>query len=292
MKTFFLMLGSALMGVVIFVAAFYGYFYWQHMSGGPGTALRMPARGERTVDAAPPVKDLERFYGTHGSTMGNFPDEARRTVLAPGPGRIAGRVTSDGKPLQGLRLRLALNGAVMSQWATSDAGGSYEVPLPYGKYRVDGYMLDSDSANAVLAGKIDGPRQGPFGQELTDVAEGRPGQGLDLAYVDPVRKLGPKGEVSQARPVTLSWEPYPSAVSYRLQLIEQRDREDYESERRLFDWRDRPIVRQASIDLAEYKVELKKGYYYTLEVEALGERNRPISQSPRGYGRPDFRVVD
>ena len=84
MKTFLLMLGSALMGVVIFVAAFYGYFYWQHMSGEPGTALRMPVRGERTVDAAPAVKDLERFYGTHGSTMGSgLQAFARPTARAP-----------------------------------------------------------------------------------------------------------------------------------------------------------------------------------------------------------------
>jgi hypothetical protein len=30
MKTFLLILGSAFCGVVVFIAAVYGYFYWQH----------------------------------------------------------------------------------------------------------------------------------------------------------------------------------------------------------------------------------------------------------------------
>ena len=143
------MLGSAFGGVLVFVAAVYGYFYGQHSRVGPGGTVHFPPRSEKTVDVAPPVVEQERFYGTHGSFAGEFSPAARHTVLAAGAGRIVGSVTSGGKPLQGLRLRLALNSAVMSQWATTDADGRYEVALPYGKYRIDGYELDSSSAQAM-----------------------------------------------------------------------------------------------------------------------------------------------
>jgi hypothetical protein len=292
-KTFLLMLASAFCGALLFAVAVYGYFYWQFSNAGPGKTVRFPSRSERTVDAVPPIVEEKRFHGTHASTTGHFPRDARETVLAAGPGKIVGSVASGGKPVQGLRLRLALNGAVMSQWATTDADGRYAVALPYGKYRVDGYEIDSSVANSVLAGKTDGPRQAPFHQDLTMVAAGKPGEGLDLDYVDPVRKLGPRGDVSLAQPVVLSWEPYPGAIAYRLQLIERRERGDYESERRVFvEWRDQPIVSGTSANLAEYKVALKKDHYYTFEVEALGELNRSLSRSPRDFNRMDFRVVE
>jgi hypothetical protein len=293
MKTFLLMLASAFCGALLFVVAVYGYFQWQYSRIESGSSVRFPPRSEKTVDTAPPIVEEQRFYGTHASTMGRFPQNARETVLAAGPGKLLGSVTSNNKPVRGLRLRLALNGAVMSQWATTGADGNYAVSLPYGKYRVDGYEIDSSTADSVLAGKTDGPRQPPIHRDVIAVEAGKPGKGLDLGYVDPVKKLGPSGEVSLAQPVILSWEPYPGAVAYRLQIIERRERGDYESERRVFvEWRDQPIVPGTSANLAEYKVALKKDHYYTFEVEALGELNRSLSRSPRDFNRMDFRVVE
>ena len=292
MKTFLLMLASAFCGALLFAVALYGYFWWQVAQVGPGTSVRLPSRGEKTIAAAPPIAESERFYGSHGSYTGEFPNSARQTVLAAGPGSIVGSVSADGKPLQGLRLRLALNGAVMSQWAMSGADGRYQVALPYGKYRVDGYELDSSSAHRVLAGKTDGPRLGFHAQEVTVVEAGRAGQGPDFAYVAPLRKLGPRGDVSLARPVVASWEPYPGAAAYRLQLVEQQDPRDYETQRRVFEWRDRPVVTGTSVDLGALGASLKKGYHYTLEIEALDERRRALSQSTRNFDRADFRVVD
>jgi hypothetical protein len=69
----------------------------------------------------------------------------------------------------------------MSQWATTGADGRYEIALPYGKYRIDGYELDSSVAQAVLASKTDGARQGFHHLDVTVVEEGKPGQGLDFA---------------------------------------------------------------------------------------------------------------
>ena len=290
MKTFLLMLASAFCGILLFVAAIYGYFYWHYSRLGPGAEVRFPPRSEKEVAVAPPI--VERFYGTSGSTYGDFPSPGRRTVLATGPGKVVGKVTSDGKPLSGLRLRLALNGAVMSQWATSGADGRYEVALPYGKYRIDGYELDSTVANTLLSGKTDGPRHGSYYRNVTEVEEGKPGQGIDFGFVAPVRKLGPKGEVKATQPVIVSWQPYPGAAAYRLQLLEQRSPGDYEDQRYVFEWRERPTVRGTSANLAEHRITLKKGHSYTFEIEAVDERRRTLSQSVRDFGSADFRVEE
>lgn len=293
MKTFLLLIASAFLGALFFAIGVYFYFYWQFAHFPAGGEVRLPPAQEgRTVAAAPPIVERETFYGSHGVFGGGFSPGGEHAVLAAGPGKIVGAVTSSGKPLQGLRLRLALNGSVFSQWAVTDAGGRYEVALPYGKYRVDGYELDSQAAYRLLAGKTDAPRQG-YGQvDVIVVDAGKPGRGIDLAFVDPVRKLGPVGDVSLAKPVVITWQPYAGAAAYRVQLVEQSDPRDYESQRRLFDWRERPVVSGTSLDLAKQKVELKKGHYYTVEIEALDDRKRTLSQSARRFDRADFRTVD
>ena len=290
MKTFLLMLGSAVFGALLVVVGVYVYFWSQISRLEAGAEVRIPPRSEKTVAAAPPV--VERFYGTHAVMSGEFTRSSRDTVLAAGPGKIAGTITSDGKPLAGLRLRLALNGAVMSQWAASGADGRYEVALPFGTYRIDGYELDSSIVHKLLSGKTDGPLRPVHHQEATEVGEGKPGRGLDLAYVDPVRKLGPNGEVRLEQPVVVTWESYPGAAAYRLQLIEQKEPRDYEGQRRLFEWRERPVVSGTRLDLADHKVALRKGHHYSIEIEALDERRRILSQSVRSYDRMDFRVVE
>lgn len=293
MKTFFLMIGSAVCGVLIFVAAIYGYFYYQS-SVSPGASVYFPPRNEKTVGAAPPIVELERFYGSHGRWSGEFSAAARQTVLAPGPGKLAGSVTSGGKPLQGLRLRLALNGAVMSQWATSDAGGKYDIALPYAKYRIDGYELDSSVAHTLLAGKTDGPRDDLLGmhEAVVVVEEGKVGKGPDLTFVDPVRKKGPFGDVSLAQPVVVTWETYPNAAAYRLQLVERKNPRDYSSQRHVFEWQQRPTLSGTNANLAELGVTLKKGYHYTVEIEALDERKQKLSEAPRTILEADFHVTD
>jgi hypothetical protein len=292
MKTFLLMLGSAFMGVVLFVAAVYGYFYWQYYNAEPGKTVRFLGRDERMVTTVPPIADEKRFYGSHASTMGNFPDAARQSVLASGEGRIAGTALSDGKPAKGLRLRLALNGAAMSQWTTTDAEGRYEVAVPFGKYRVDGYELDSDTANEVLSGMTDGPRQPPFHRNIVMVAAEKPGYGLDLKFVVPVKKLGPFGEVKADEPIVASWEPYPGAVAYRLQITEWKERGDYSSQRHLFEWQNRPTVQGTEAELVNLKADFRKGHYYRVDIEALGEGDASLSNSADTFYISDFRIVD
>ena len=58
------------------------------------------------------------------------------------------------------------------------------------------------------------------------------------------------------------------------------------------DWSKRPIVTGTRFNLSEQKLPLKKGYYYAVEIEALGELQRVLSQSPRHFDTPDFRIID
>jgi hypothetical protein len=291
-RTFFLMLGSAVCGVLIFVAAVYGYFWYQWSRVGSGATVSFPPRSEKTVSVAPPIMETERFLGSTAVMHGDFSPASRQTVLAAGPGKLIGSVTSSGKPLQGLRLRLALNGAVMSQWSVSSADGTYEIAVPYGNYRVDGYELDSSVVQTVLSGKIEGPRENYHPQASVLVAEGKPAKGIDFTFVDPVRKKGPSGDVSLAQPVVLTWEPYPAASTYRVQITEYKDPADYAGYTPLFPWREQPVTQSTSLNLAEQKVILKKGYYYTLQIQALDANNRMLSETPRSFRKADFRVVD
>lgn len=289
LKTLLLVIGSALGGIVVFVAVAGAYLYFKFFSlGPPGPGETFPRAN--IVLTPPPIKNDDRFLGTHGTTVGGFTGE-RNSVLAAGPGKLVGRITAAGKPVEGLRLQLALNGSTYSQWGTSGADGRYEIAVPYGKYRIDGYMLDSSSADAALPGKVDNPVN-PHDGPVFDVAEGRNGKALDLDFVDPVRKTGPKGELSITQPLVVSWEPYPGAAQYRIQLIEQAHPSDVTTQKRLFEWNKQPKTTATSVNLSEHGIKLRKGHHYSFEVYALDGIGRPLSNSSRTWRHADFQAVD
>jgi hypothetical protein len=289
LKTTLLVLGSALGGIVVFVAAAGGYLYFKFFTLGP------PAPGEflprpSIVHTPPPIKHDASFLGSHGVTMGGFSHDRGR-MLAAGPGKLAGRITASGKPAQGLRLQLALNGEIFSQWGTSGADGRYEISVPYGKYRIDGYKLDSSSANAALAGRIDSPGN-VHDSGVFEVAEGRVGKALELDFVEPVKKLGPQGEVSLEQPLVVTWAPYPGATEYRIQLVEQPTPGTPMAQKRLFDWNSQPKTAATAINLTERGVRLRKGYYYSYEIGALDSDGRELSNTPSSWRHPDFQAVE
>jgi hypothetical protein len=291
LKTILLVIASGIGGIVIFVVAVIGFISYKVSTSGSHFDIGFPSRPpEKTVSKPPPVDEVERFLGSHGIYSGDFTAD-RRTVLDAGPGRLAARITYAGKPVAGLRLRLAVNGKVMTQWGTSGADGKYEVAVPYAQYRIDGYELDSASANTTLRGLIDNPQNSHWSEIMT-VAEGRRGRALDLDFVDPVKKKGPAGEVSLAKPVVITWEPYPRATGYRVQLIEQKDPRDYINQKRLFDWNGRPTITGTSLDLSQQGIALQKGFYYSIEIDALEGEHKQISRTGSTGGRADFFVID
>lgn len=292
-KTVLVVVGSVIGGILVFIAAVAVYLSLKLSELNSPTGISFPSRprsSEEVVSAPPEIK--ERFLGTQGSYSGNFPHDQNK-VLATGPGKIAGAVTSGGKPVQGLRLRLALNGSVMSEWAMTDAGGRYAVSLPYGKYRIDGYNLDYSIVDAVLSGKTDSPQNNQYrSDDIIVVAEGKAGRGPDFEYVDPVRKKGPQGEVSLSKPVVLEWEAYPAAATYQVQLTEAQDPRDYATRRQIFECCSRPSVSGTSFNLSERGVKLKKGYSYFFDVTALDERGKMLADSAGKQMKPDFVTTD
>jgi len=293
-RTILLVVGSAIGGILVFIAAIAVYLGYKFTEFNSSPGISFPSRPRQSgemVSVPPEIK--ERFFGTQGSYSGNSPPD-RNKVLATGPGKITGAVTSSGKPVQGLRLRLALNGSVMSEWAATDATGRYAVSLPYGKYRVDGYDLDYSVVDAVLGGKTDSPRNSQYrSDDIIVVADGKVGRGPDFEYVDPVRKKGPKGEVALDKPVVLRWEAYPAAATYRVQLTEAQDPSDYRTRRQIFECCGGPSVSGTSFDLSERGVKLKKGYSYFFDISALDERGKMLAGSVgKHYLRPDFVATD
>ena len=291
-RTLLLVVGSAIGGVVLFIAGVWGYLVYKLNAGGdlPSVSFTSSERQHsEVVSVAPPIK--ERFLGSSGRSRG-FPHD-RDKLLASGPGMITGTVTAGGKPVQGLRLRLALNGSVMSDWAETDASGRYGVRVPYGKYRVDGYELDYKNVDDLLGGMTDSPESDTSGSDdVMTVAEGKPGRGVDLRYVAPVRITGPAQEVSLGKPVVIEWEAYPGATQYEIQLTEARGPGDFGSWRQLFPCCSIPRVQGTSFNLSERGATLKKGHVYYVEVTALDARGKRLATSGNTRNKPNFSIVE
>lgn len=288
-KLVLLMIASAIAGVVIFLAAGAAFFMFTS-SRDRDTTLSFP--GKPTVLTEPPsIKDSQQFLGTMGSYNGDFKPSARDKVLAEGPGRIEGRITAEGKPVAGVSIRLALNGSVMSQSGKTGLDGKYSIPVPFGEYRIDGYELDHQLSRTALGGKTDGPRNMHYDQSPFTVAEGKPGRGLDLDYVDPVVIVGPKGDVSASGPIVVSWKPYPDATTYRIQLTEFKQPGDYRSMRQVYGWNDQPVVMDTSLDLTAKGVKLKPGFYYRVEIHAEGLQGTLAGTGNR-FNVTDFHVTE
>ena len=290
LKTILLMIGSAIAGIVIFIAGVAAFFTYMSSSDRENT---FSFGGRPTVVTQPPaLAHSQRFLGTMGSFGSEFKHAGRGNELSAGPGEIIGSITVDGKGRAGLRIRLALNASVMSQWGTSQDDGKYAIPVPYGEYRVDGYEVDHEQVQAALSGKTDNPQNRSYhhGDTFT-VAEGKPGRGIELDYIDPVVVIAPKGDVSVSGPIVVSWKPYPNAALYRIQVEEFKRSGDYRSERRLFEWEDQPVVSETSFDLTAKGVKLQPGFYYLVSVDALDGRKGMISTTGNRFASVDFHVT-
>lgn len=244
---------------------------------------------ERVVNSPPTINQTPGYLGSIGSYAGNFLDKKDGT-LAPGPGKIVGSVLINDNPIAGLKLRLALNGSVMSQWATSNDMGKYSIKVPYGQYKIDGFELDFESANAVLAGKIEHPDSN-FSTGVFSVNEDEDGIGLTLKFVDPVIKKFPKSKYSINENVVVSWLSYPGAAQYKLQINEKQDPHSY-NETSIFDWPLRPVVYGTSFDFNEHGVKLKAGHFYEIEIEALDDKSTIVSRTSRKHMGYDFEVIE
>ncbi|BEU02288.1 hypothetical protein OAG1_10880 [Agarivorans sp. OAG1] len=241
------------------------------------------------VDEAPLLSNSGRFLGSSGSYSGGFLDN-KSGELSSGQGVIEGEALVNGQPLKGFKLRLALNGSVLSQWAVTDENGIYRVSVPYGEYRIDGYELDYFVANKVLPNKIEHPENRNSTNQF-QVVEGQKGSGLKFRFVDPIVKKSDKSQYSKNEKVTLKWEPYPEAAEYTVQVYEKADANSWKSSN-LFIWPMRPKVALTELDLSQYEIELKPGYFYAFEVEARNSKGSLLSNTNREHFEFDFEIVE
>jgi len=235
---------------------------------------------------APSFKENSGYLGSTGSYSSGFHMD-RSNILSTGPGIIRGKILINGIPAEGVKIRLALNNKVLSQWAITNSIGEYIIKVPYGKYRIDGYELDKAVADIKLNGKIDHP-QNPHSGAVQYIDKENEGFGLNLKFVDPVIKKTKK-KYLLSDDVILEWEPYPNASKYSIQLFEKNNPYTW-SNKTVFAHSKMPSVVEPKINLTALGVHLKPDHFYVLQVYAKDKNDSLLSESNRDYNGFDFTV--
>lgn len=237
---------------------------------------------DETVGYAPVIDEPSHYLGPSLIIIGD--NSATMLVLDSGPGHISGSVTAVTDP-EGLKLRLALNGSLWSQWADVDSQGNYNISVPFGEYQVNGFELDFRSADKVLPNQISHPNQRLKTQSFV-VSEEENGAGLALSFVEPVVKLSLVESYDNPKDVILRWQPYQGASKYlvRLSVKDSADASRSSS----VDTQNKLIVETTELKLKEHSIPLEKSKYYTFEVLAADEFDRLLSKSVSKYGEYDF----
>lgn len=248
--------------------------------GGPSTE----------TSTVPAIVQSRKYLGSSNITSSDF-SRSGAGVLSLGDGKIVGRAEVNGVAVSGLKLRLALNGSVYSQWATTNSDGQYTINIPYGEYRIDGFELDRATADEYLSNKIESPQLVGHSSSVLTVTPTSAGRGLTFSFVDPIIKTISKKQFENDEKIVLEWEEYPNALTYSVQIYEKVDPYKW-SNKRLFEWSNRPELLEPKIDLTEYGVKLTGGKFYLLEISAKDENNRVISESVRRHSGYDFEVLE
>lgn len=235
----------------------------------------------------PRIELPRSFLGSTNITSSGF---TRGGVLASGDGKIIGSAKVNGEPVNGLKLRLALNGSVYSQWVTTDHEGQYVISVPYGDYIIEGFELDYTTANKYLPNKINHP-QSPHSSTKFTVSSSSNGRGLNFRFIDPVIKTIKSNKFKKNEEIILEWEQYPGALTYSVQIYEKSDPYAWSNDT-LFKWSDKPELLEPRINLNDYDIILTPGKFYTIEVSARNESNGSISESARTHSGYDFEITD
>jgi hypothetical protein len=294
-KLTLVVIASIIVGMAIVIVAGAAYVYTMAVTGSTvtlgGGKESMPKIASAPYEARP--------IGFLDSTNLSWGDKSSYNLpeLATGDARIAGSAKVDGRPLAGLRLRLRLNSQAKSEWVLTDAQGRYEISVPSGKYLVNGYDLDNDTANRLLSGKIlhPGCRFSCRNESVMAVGPANPGRGLDFEFIDPVESLGPDGDIPLGSELVARWKPYPGAARYRITVYERKSETGSGgwSWSSTFDWNDRPEVKGESIDLIKAGLKPAAEQSYSVMIEALDARGATLSETPsRMMGdNAKFRIV-
>lgn len=231
----------------------------------------------------------DRFLGPAGVSSREFASEGFGELTA-GPGQIDGVATVNGRPVRGLKLRLYIDPNLMSPWTTTDSNGRYQIGVPYGEYRIDGFELDMDSANAILPGKIVYP-QNAYSSETFEVSKTAPGRGLNIRFVDPIELEIPKKKFSSDEDIVIRWKSYPGASEYAVQLYEKSDTQYPSFGNRVEPRSSIPVSEEPLINLTDH-FPLKEDSYYAVYVTAISEEGIVLSYYDSRHLGFDFQIVD
>lgn len=234
---------------------------------------------------------LGRLKIFSGGTDDDFSSKnSSKGLISGGPGLIVGQVFANNFPASGLKIKLTLNGGISTQWMTTNSEGAYELNLPYGEYRVDGYEIDKETADQVLAGMIDHPQLAPLSGTIFDVRKGLNSRGPTFRFVSPIIKRVPKNVYRSGEQVQISWTAYPGAKLYTVQVYEKSKKQTGNSRRELFSRSARPSMTDTFINLNSHDVDLKPGYLYTVEIVARNEKISIVSKTPEPGSGYDFEI--
>ena len=211
-KTLLLIVGSALGGIVVFVAGILGLAYYGDL---PLRNLVFGDRPTRTVSRAPDIAQSARYPRRTAQWTGDFAKQIATRFSTQGRGISSASITAGGAPAAGLRLRLMLNGSVMSQWGESEHEGKYvdrrslrTLPDRRLRDRPRHRRTSRCSRERSTIRITSHVASGEF--SVVGRAAGRARSTLD--FIDPVRKSVPLGEVSRkGKPIVVAWEPYAGA---------------------------------------------------------------------------------
>lgn len=262
--------------VIVVLNIYFKFFFNSMLSETYG----QPEEVTETPPAVSGKVNSSRYLGTNITYSSDFSRGNR--VLSTGPGKISGSAILNNIPLPGLKLRLALNGEVYSQWVVTDSDGKYHISVPYGNYKIDGFELDENSSNSVLAGKIMRPHDASS-SGVFEVTEDLGGRGLTFRFVDPVEKNIMRNKFSLEEDIVISWKPYKGAHAYQIQIFEKDDAHSFHTGKNVFHWSKRPSISETSFSLKENNVPLKANHFYRVDITALDKDHSVISETPRNY---------
>lgn len=258
-----------------------------------------PSASDRSMllEAEPEVEMPEvalrpHYIGSLGVTSARFVS-AEAVTLAAGDSSIRGLASANGKPISGLKLRLLLNGRGRSQWAVTNSQGVYDVPLPAGDYRVDGYELDQASAHSALSGMTNLRASLALGGEILQAPASASVAGPNFRFARPIEKRPMASTASRSDGATFTWEPYPGATTYRLRLMESEEAQYGRSQSvRLGERWWGLEISETQVALSSLGDVLKPGRYYKFNVEAFDASGQLLSVSNLHGSAHDFQWVE
>jgi hypothetical protein len=160
------------------IVGFFSFiFYAQYRMGFLFPSHEISLAGEAADDmdsAGDRIVRREILFHKPGS---NLLWRDRFEVLDPGPGRIAGRVYVEDRPVAGLKMALLIAPGRRSQIVETDVNGAFEVPILPDRYFLNGFLFYNSEemlAGTLLVNRLQNYEGRPF-----NVGDGDYGKTMD-----------------------------------------------------------------------------------------------------------------